>query len=107
MYFEMNFTGDVPKVIVSHIEKCIFSVVCGSADIMNVFESRQVADDYIPCGPGDTRQPPAPPPGCPACAPPIPPVAPGCPAEPLPWKPAIVGGAVGVLLGAIIVSAID
>lgn len=106
MYFEMNYVGDVPKVIVSHIEKCVL-FVCGSADITNVFESRQVADDYHPCGPGDTQAPAPPPPGCPTCPALIPPVMPGCPAEPNPLKPALLGAGAGFLLGALVVAVID
>src|SRR5438552_1697208 len=37
MYFEMNYTGDLPRPIASHIEKCVL-FVCGSADIAYVFE---------------------------------------------------------------------
>lgn len=106
MYFEMNFTGDVPKTIVSHIEKCVL-FICGSADIVNVFESQQVADDYHPCGPGDATAPTPPPPGCPPCATPIPPVVPGCPAEPAPWKPLALGAGAGFVLGVLVAIAVD
>jgi hypothetical protein len=54
MYFELKYTGDVPRSIARHVEKCIL-FVCGGADVVHVFEAQQVADDYSPCGPGDPQ----------------------------------------------------
>ena len=106
MYFEMNYDGDVPRTLASHIQKCVL-FICGTADISAVFEAQDVADDYIPCGPGDTRQPAAPLPGCPACVPPIPPVIPGCPPPPSPVGSALAGAAAGAVLGGLVVWALS
>jgi hypothetical protein len=94
MYFEIDFTGDTARTIVSHIEKCVLSVICGSADISYVFEAQQVADNFHPCGPGDPQGAQLPPPS------PGPPVS-------SPWKPAIIGGIAGLALTAIVIAVID
>jgi len=86
MYFEMNYTSDTPKSLASHIQRCVL-FICGSADISNVFEARQVPDDTHPCGPGDPQGTPLPPP------------SPGCPAEPFPLGATIAGGVFGLFLG--------
>jgi hypothetical protein len=108
MYFELTYTGDMPKTIVPHIQKCLvewpIKALCGTADIAYVFSAQQVDDSYHPCGPGDPQKTPdAPPPaqaGCPDCptyppCPDLPPPCPGCPPAPLPWKPLLAGAAVG------------
>lgn len=85
MFFELNFTGDSPRTVVSTIHKCLF-FICGDARIAYVFEARDVADDYAPCGPGDPQKGACPelPPPCATCAP-----------QPMPWKPVAIGAAIG------------
>jgi hypothetical protein len=109
MYFELKYGGDMPKTIVRHIEKCLIDMgfvksLCGTADISYVFSAQQVDDGYHPCGPGDPQKTPdVPPPaqaGCPDCptyppCPDLPPPCPGCPPPSFPWKPALIGAAIG------------
>jgi len=85
MYFELDFTGDVPRAVARSFHKCILWI-CGTGTIAYVFEAQQVPDNYAPCGPGDPQTG--------TCAP-LPPPAPGCPPEPNPWKPVLVGVFVG------------
>lgn len=93
MYFELNYIGDVPKTIVSHIRKCKALVFCGNVDIAYIFEAQQVADDAHPCGPGDPQTA--------SCQPMAPPCS-ACPPAPIPWKPLLIGALAGsVLMGAI------
>ena len=93
MYFELNYAGDVPKTVAKHIEKCVF-FVCGSVDIVQLFEAREVADGTHPCGPGDhAGDCPSPPPPCAACPP-----------APNPWKPALLGAAVGAIFAGVLAS---
>jgi hypothetical protein len=91
MYFELNYVGDVPKTIVSHIQKCKYLAFCGNVDIAYIFEAQQVPDNYAPCGPGDPQAG-----NCPPLAPPC--AAP--PPAPFPWKPALLGAAVGAVFAA-------
>lgn len=81
MYFELNFTGDVPRTIQGTFEKCILWI-CGSGTIEYAFAAQQVADDFHPCAPGDPQgtalQPP----------PPAPPRSSA-------WKPVLVGAGIG------------
>ena len=86
MYFELNFTGSAPKTIVGHIHHCLLLVLCGDADIAYVFEATDVPDNYAPCGPGDPQA---------GSCPPLPPPCATCPPAPIPWKPLLIGIAVG------------
>lgn len=90
MYFELNYTGSVPKTVAKHIQRCVL-FICGSVDITQLFEAQEVPEGTHPCGPGDPQTancPPAPPP----CA--------ACPPKPNPWKPALIGAAVGAAFAA-------
>ena len=91
MYFELNFTGDAPITVISRIHKCIL-FICGDASIAYVFESQDVPDNYAPCGPGDPQA---------GSCPPLPPPCATCSPAPVPWKPALVGAAIGIVVGAI------
>jgi len=96
MYLEMTFNGDVPKLIVGSYQKCVL-MICGSADVSYLFESREVADNYAPCNPGESGG------NCPA----LPPPNPGCPVPPNPWKPALIGAGAGFVLGLLVAVAVD
>ncbi len=85
MYLELRYAGTEMKSIARHFEKCVL-MICGAADVAYVFEAKQVPDDWHPCGPGDPNQ---------GTCPPLPPPCPGCPPKPNPWRPALVGAAVG------------
>lgn len=91
MYFELTFTGNTPKALARHVEKCVL-FICGSVDIAYAFAEHQVADDFYPCGPGDTTVPPN---GGVSPCPPLPPPCPGPAPAPNPLKPALAGAAVG------------
>ncbi len=95
MYFELNFTGDVPKTIVSHIHHCLLLVLCGDASIAYVFEAKDVPDNYAPCGPGDPQA---------GSCPPLPPPCATCPPAPIPWKSAFVGAIIGGVVGGVVVA---
>ena len=89
MYFELNFVGDVPKTIVSHIQHCLHLLIvkiCGNADIAYVFEAQQVDDNFHPCGPGDPQA---------GTCPPLAPPCAACPPASIPWKPVLVGAVLG------------
>jgi hypothetical protein len=92
MYFELNYTGSVPKTVARHIQKCIL-FICGSVDIMQLFEAQEVAEGTHPCGPGDPQT---------ASCPPTPPPCAACPPAPNPWKPALIGAAVGAAFAGVI-----
>lgn len=108
IYLELNYTGDMPKTIARHVQKCVLWI-CGNVDIAYIFEAQQVDDGYHPCGPGDPQKSPdaasasgtSSTPGCPD----LPPPCPAPPPQPNPWKPALVGAgavtAVGLLVAAI------
>lgn len=92
MYFELNYAGDTPKTVAKHIQKCIL-FVCGSVDIAQLFEAREVPDGTHPCGPGDPQT---------ANCPPVPPPCAACPPASNPWKPALLGAAVGAIFASVV-----
>jgi hypothetical protein len=53
MYFELAYTGSMPRTLARHVEKCVL-FVCGSVDIVYAFEAQQMPDNYEPCSPGET-----------------------------------------------------
>lgn len=85
LYFELTYSGDMPKTLARHVEKCVL-FVCATIDIAYAFEERLVPDDYAPCGPSDPARPAG------ACPAPLP-----CPggSKSSVLVPALVGAGVG------------